>query len=164
MVTANKFIYDLFMHKKALQLCFDILDLENVNAVGFWVNEETGKGTVNISVSIRATSIQKQIAQLGVYYYVEQFNTEAQTYKYWSDKEEDIAESQAAARLSVSYDGNWVTDPNKITRLDNRQPTFLLYKERDISPREAKIQARRTCRKKWHESKQEGGITAYGIH
>ena len=88
MVTANKFIYDLFMHKKALELCFSILDLEYVNAVHFCIEEETGKGNVNVSISVRANDFQIQITQLSIYDWIEKFNLEAKLHRAWETTEE----------------------------------------------------------------------------
>ena len=149
MKTVNEFVYDLFMHEKALQLCFDILDLEG-----------TGNGNISISVSVRSTDMQKQIAQLGVYYYIEQFNAEAQTHKYWSEREEYIKESQTAAAFSVSYDGNWTTNPDHVTRLGAGKPTILLRKEKDISPSQAKTKAKKLILHTWKAERK----AAHGIH
>lgn len=164
MVTANKFIYDLFMHKKALELCFSILDLEYVNAVHFCIEEETGKGNVNVSISVCANDFQIQITQLSIYDWVEKFNLEAKLHRAWETTEEAREEGEITAKLSVSYDGNYTTNPDNVSKLGKGISTFLLLKERDISPKQVKARARKIAKNKWHDYKCQGGVAAGGVH
>ena len=102
MITTDKFIYDLFMHKKALELCFSILDLEYVNAVHFCIEEETGKGNVNVSISVRANDFQVRMTQLGIHDWVEKFNLETKLHRAWETTEEAREEGEIAAKLILT--------------------------------------------------------------